>query len=572
VNLRPRILLSVSLLVLLPLILLALGGRQQTAHRLERQHGERVLALGEILGRSLDRQRDELAEGLAALAAELRTDLELRGALADPGPGGRHRIDFAAARMSLMGWDHLQILDETGRILSSGHFREAFDRIQPGPVGALAALPGGSALRRARRPEGEFLALVRGSSLDLDGRRYWISGGREVDRAWLDALAGAGQLDLSLVLGDEVLVPGRAESAVWSPGPRLPYLDDRGAREEALLRLYHPRDSLNTLLHSFDLWLALALAITLAGSFLMASWTSSRLSRPLRELADRSSRLDLDRPGQHGDWSRPSERRDEVGQLDRTLSGLAERLGVSARQLREAERRATLGDLARQVTHDIRNGFTPLRNVINHLSELAREAPADLPRIFLERESTLAAGLGYLEDLASHYSRLSPERSQEAVDLNALLGELLPPGLREPGIVYRLDLDPALPLVQADPGCLRRIAENLIRNARESLADRDGEIGIATSRERNAQGELELVLGVSDDGPGIPADRLERIFDDFYTSKPGGSGLGLSIVRRLSADLGGRVEVGGEAGAGARFRVRLPLPDPPAAAARKEQP
>ena len=100
----------------------------------------------------------------------------------------------------------------------------------------------------------------------------------------------------------------------------------------------------------------------------MPRWLSSRISRPLSELARKTSEIDLDRL----DQSFESERTDEIGALSRLLGGMTERLRTSSARLREAERRAAVGDLARQVNHDIKNGLAPIRNVLRHLSQVAR--------------------------------------------------------------------------------------------------------------------------------------------------------------------------------------------------------
>lgn len=568
-TLRTRILLAAGLLVLLPVALLSLGGREETARRLRRQHAEGAESLRLVLDRSLDLRARRLADGLAALAGDLREDLELRRALADPETSDRRRIDYAENRMRLMGWQFLQIEDEAGRILSSGHFRASADRREARPAAALAELPDGTALLTARRPAGEFLALARVDSLRLDGRLYRLLGGLEVDRGFLTELAGASLLGLDLVLEDRPLLPGEQRDGARVEGLILPYLHGDGSLVEAELRIVHPRDSLDALLRGFDLWLLSTLIATLAGSLILVAWVSSRLSRPLRELAARTGRLDLDNLAvEFGDAGAG-----EVGMLSRTLGRLTGRLRESAELLREAERRATLGDLARQVTHDVRNGFTPIRNVVAHFSQVAREEPERLPELYLERESTLDAGLEYLEELAGHYARLSPRRHPEPVRLPVLLRELLPPDLCDGRARYRLDLPAGLPPVHADRGSLRRILENLLRNARESLGEDGGAITVSASLGRDAHGEERLRVTVADEGCGIPAERRDRIFDDFYTSKSEGGGLGLSIVRRLVADLGGVITVESEPGAGSAFTVSLPplAGDAPAADDRESE-
>jgi signal transduction histidine kinase len=105
--------------------------------------------------------------------------------------------------------------------------------------------------------------------------------------------------------------------------------------------------------------------------------------------------------------------------------------------------------------------------------------------------------------------------------------------------------------------------ENLVRNAEESLPAGGGRVTVTLAPEHDAElGEDRVVLQVADTGAGIAAADRERIFDDFYTTKPGGTGLGLSSVRRLVGDCGGRLGVDSEPGRGSVFTVSFPLPDP----------
>ena len=104
---------------------------------------------------------------------------------------------------------------------------------------------------------------------------------------------------------------------------------------------------------------------------------------------------------------------------------MTERLRLGAARLREAERRLATGDLARQVNHDIKNGLVPIRNVLRHLSEVARDDPAALPRVFEERRGTLESSLAYLDTLARNYARLSPAAQPAACDVNAVVEEIV---------------------------------------------------------------------------------------------------------------------------------------------------
>ena len=113
----------------------------------------------------------------------------------------------------------------------------------------------------------------------------------------------------------------------------------------------------------------------------------------------------------------------------------------------------------------------------------------------------------------------------------------------------------------ADPIALRRIIDNLVRNGLESLPPEGGAITLNLHEERSP--EPVIVLEVRDEGSGIAAVELERIFDDFYTTKAEGTGLGLSNVRRLVADCGATISVASAVGRGSVFTVRFPAQDEP---------
>jgi signal transduction histidine kinase len=204
------------------------------------------------------------------------------------------------------------------------------------------------------------------------------------------------------------------------------------------------------------------------------------------------------------------------------------------------------------VTHDIKNGLAPIRHVLRHLTEVSEREPEQLAGVFAERRGTLESSVGYLETLARNYGKLSPEPARAAADLNALVRDVMgsvPPRAAE----LRLDLDESLPPLAADPLALRRILENLVGNAVDSLDGGAGTVTVSTK----AAGGGRILLEVADTGSGMTREQLDRAFDDFHTTKPGGTGLGLSVVRRLVADIGGSLRVATEPGTGTRFTIEL---------------
>jgi signal transduction histidine kinase len=189
-----------------------------------------------------------------------------------------------------------------------------------------------------------------------------------------------------------------------------------------------------------------------------------------------------------------------------------------------------------------------LRNVFRHFSEVARDDPAKLPQVFAERQGTVESSISYLETLALNYAKLSPQSERRPTDVNAVVKD----AVAGVGMV-RVQLASGLPPVSADALVLRRIIENLLSNAVDSLDGKPGTVGVRTEQ---ANGLVRI--SVSDTGRGMSKTQLDRAFDDFYTTKPGGTGLGLSIVRRLVLDSSGALKVETEPGKGSTFIVELP--------------
>jgi len=256
-------------------------------------------------------------------------------------------------------------------------------------------------------------------------------------------------------------------------------------------------------------------------------------------------------------------RRDELGDLSRSLEDMTHSL---------SERMDAIERFAADVAHEIKNPLTSIRSAIETLDIVTE--PAARARLL----AILQQDVNRLDRLVtdiSNASRLDAELSREhpkALDLNRLLAEVvslyeaqLRPG-DAPGSV-RVSLhvaDPAHPaVVLARETPIGQVFRNLVDNAR-SFSPADGEVRIGLARARG-----RLVATVEDDGPGIPADNLETIFERFYTSRPKGrafgsnSGLGLSIARQIVEAHGGVIRAENRKDSsgvvtGARFVVDLP--------------
>jgi signal transduction histidine kinase len=554
---RTRLFVALVVAVLIPLLALMYGVRREMERRLTREYETRVGALASVIATDLEQESSGLGARLAALDSTLSHDDRFRLAAVRKEPAfRRYLLDYAVGAMALSGLALLQVQDSAGRILTSGHFRNEFDRLQP-ELPSLLTEAGTMTLVQTRTPEAPLLALARVDSFTVGGQKFTLVGGLEAQRTLLERLALGGDLSVSLDLpGHRAAANPRARVLRELRLPYVNLLDSTVTTDTARFLVTQSLTTLETLRRGVDRWFLVALALTVAVSLVAAAWLASIISRPLRDLARKTSEIDLDRL----DQSFESDRSDEIGALSRLLGAMIQRIRTSSARLRDVERRAAIGDVARQVNHDIKNGLAPIRNVLRHFSQVSQQQPQLLAEVFTERRSTLESSVEYLETLARNYARLSPELDRHPCDVNLLIKDVLR-NLRNEGTEFHARLTEPLPTIMAESLSLRRILENVVGNAADSLAGRAGAVTVSTEPvpQRNPE---RVRITVSDTGSGMTGEQLERAFNDFYTSKPGGTGLGLSIVRRLVMDLEGSLRIDTEPGAGTRVEIEFPVGTP----------
>ena len=544
---RARLFLVSTLAVLVPLAVLAFGVRREMDRRLGDEGRRRGAAAVGQLGVELARERERVVARLEALSRDLAADNRFRLGLLGQSASRAYVLDWAGEAMRLSGLSVLQVQDTAGRIVSSGHFRNEYDEVRGELPLFLAAVAPAPALVRVRTAEAPLLALAAVESVGVAGRTLTLVGGLAAEERFLRGLDPDPDLTVALAA-----TPG--QGAVIGE-LAVPFLDAlTGTADSARLVVTQSGVTLAALRRGLNTWVMVALGVTGLLAIILSAWLARVVSRPLTELADKTASIDLDRLDQ--DFA--TDRSDEIGALSRLLGAMTVRLRRAVAGLREAERRVAMGDLARQVNHDIKNGLVPIRNVLRHLDQVAREEPAALPGVFEERKATLESSVQYLDTLARNYARLAPAASPEQCDVNSVIAEVLQ--VPRAGTPIRAELAEALPPVAVDRLMLRRVIENLVGNAADAAAARQGAtVTVSTERaRRDGQGSVVRVH-VTDTGSGMTKAELDRAFDDFHTTKEGGTGLGLSIVRRLVLDLGGSFRIETEPGTGTRATVEIPL-------------
>lgn len=309
---------------------------------------------------------------------------------------------------------------------------------------------------------------------------------------------------------------------------------------------------------------ATAGAVAICGAMLAV--LAVLIERPLVELQREIAKLETGDLSVHVSFT---ERRDEIGELGRHFNEMVRQLRenraeierLHRTQMSRAEHLATLGELAAGLAHEIRN---PLAGIAGIIEVIGLDLPEASPsrEVLHEVQHEVLHIKQILSDLLD-YARPKPANLR-AADLNATAEHAIAlarqQALSKPIQIDLLQADP-LPPVEHDTAQVQQVLLNLLLNAIQAI---HGPGNVRVSLE--AKGHFVTVT-VNDTGRGIPAETLKSIFRPFFTTKGQGTGLGLSLARRIVEDHGGRIEVSSTVGVGTQFIVWLPIHLPARAAA-----
>ena len=234
--------------------------------------------------------------------------------------------------------------------------------------------------------------------------------------------------------------------------------------------------------------------------------------------------------------------------------------GAHDAEMLQAEHLATMGELAAGVAHEIRN---PLAGIAGAIEIISKDFPKDHPdrEVMEDLRQEVRRIEKVLNDLLA-YARPKPSQFGRA-DLKDTFARTLHLARQQTGsknVEFSMQVPPDLPAFRMDSEQLHQVLLNLVLNGVQAI-EREGKITVAAKLAApGGPGQADLVeISVSDTGVGVPPESLERIFRPFYTTKRGGTGLGLSLCRRIIRQHGGTLNVESKLGKGSRFIIRLPM-------------
>jgi len=297
-------------------------------------------------------------------------------------------------------------------------------------------------------------------------------------------------------------------------------------------------------------------AVAICGALLVV--LTYTVQRPMVELQQKIAQLG---GGDLGVSVSFSHRNDEIGDLGRNFNHMVEQLRESRveierlhrTQMSRAEHLATLGEMATGLAHEIRN---PLAGIAGVIEIIGRDLPATSPaRAVVKDVRQEIARINHIVTDLLQTARPHPPRVRKS-DLNTTVEHAVMLGRQQAlakAIEITLHKDPSLPEVEHDSDQIHQVLLNLLLNALQAI-DQNGKIAVSVKPQGAA-----AVVEVADNGRGIAPEHLPNIFRPFYTTKGDGTGLGLSLARRIVEDHHGRIDVTSALGRGTTFAVVLPL-------------
>ena len=286
-----------------------------------------------------------------------------------------------------------------------------------------------------------------------------------------------------------------------------------------------------------------------------------RINKPLHLLsvaAERVASGDLTVQLKDGN----SNQADEVARLTKSFNTMPQKLSVQKEledKLRVFERRAILSEMASNLAHEIRNPLNLINLTADHLGHEYKPEDNEKLKTYNELIASLKAEVQHLNKMVAEFLAIGrPSKLKKTkFSIRQLFDQvqiLVKQQLIAKSIALSID-GPLDEMLVADLEQMRLVALNLLLNAIEALS-RKGRIIITIEKKDPVQ---TLIIRFRDTGPGIPPENLERIFDPYFTNRPGGTGLGLALARRIVEEHGGNIKASNHPDGGAQFEITLPV-------------
>jgi len=564
---------------------------RRSFERLEEQRTAELLAQ---FRHEFSLRGDEVSRRVQAISnsdATSRMAADLARSSADYGP----YVNEAGSLASAHQLDFLELLAADGTIISSAQWPARFGYKEDWVAALVDRSAQAAFLKHEQLPDGSALALVAVRDVRAGDFVLHVAGGERVDRSFLATLSLPPGMRAMLYLNNEPAFSPTALTDASGPvanaeklAPLVQRIQQQGqqssdvvwwsadsadaeavlgiplrGREGEPLGVMLVGSSRHELVEMEKHIRLVALLVGAAGVLLglaLSSWAAARATRSIEQLADAAREVAA------GNWwaQVPITSNDEFGELASAFNLMTRELADQRQRAVQAERVAAWRELARRLAHELKNPLFPLQITVENLLRAREQNPEQFEEVFRESASTLLAEIANLRAIVSRFSDFArmPAPELQPVRLNEVVAHVLKltdPQFTAAGrapITAKVELDPELPVIQADPALINRALQNLVLNAIDAMPS-GGALALHTAHRDGV-----VTLSVSDTGTGLTREECERLFTPYYTTKRHGTGLGLAIVQSVVSDHHGKITVESEPGRGTTFRIELPVEMP----------
>lgn len=332
-------------------------------------------------------------------------------------------------------------------------------------------------------------------------------------------------------------------------------LNDRNGNTLAYLNTpyFTSATELHDEIRNFVLTYINIILILLAFALIFVINLTNRLTQPLSLIQSKLGGIKIDRKNEPIEWKG----NDEIGALVKQYNQLIVELEKSAAELKRTTTESAWRGVARQVAHEIKNSLTPMRLSVQLLQRSIEKGDAHIEEKMQRTTATLIEQIDALSDIASSFSRYAklPENHPAPLDLAELVGNVVNLYDNAENIVFTYLYDKAKDhTYNGDKTNLNSAVGNLIKNAVQAIGTKpDGKIEV-----RLEASDKTFIIAVKDNGKGIKDEDKSQIFLPNFTTKTGGSGVGLSLTYNIVQAAGGSISFESQENVGTEFIIELP--------------
>ena len=455
-------------------------------------------------------------------------------------------IDLAYDIKNASGLDYVELLDNEGIILSSGHWTANYGHSHKLKTAWNDDKP---EYCKEQIANDYFLSVQIKKTIPLGDKVIYLIGGYKLDQNTLMPDYSSQQAHIKFNLFPQ---QGMESTAQYHRE-----FKDNAGNLIAIAEVDIPMDFVNSIIsHAYKQFIFVALGLIVI-SICVGFIISHRITKPLDMLVSAASEIGQGNLNKNIQYKGKG----EISSLISAFNYMILSLKDAQQKLIASERISAWREAARRIAHEIKNPISPIQVSIKTLIKVKKEKPQVFDELFEQSTQTILEEVAKLHSLADSFSLFAqvPTPTISLADINQLLKQItqLYKSSVEQDIIQE-EYDSTIPPLNVDPRLISSAFQNIVKNAVEALPKENPVISLKTS----LYGENDLQWAriiITDNGKGISKENLNRIFQPYFTNKPKGSGLGLTIANEIINQHKGRIMVESDEGKGTSFIIDLPL-------------